>query len=123
MENSIRLSLNNKVASSRLLGNIYQQANDDVTFPEVILPGYAAIANDLLTLGTFNEIYWMPMVNTTTLPQFNLWAKKNIHNLGSNVTSTIRIINNTLNTYGPYHANSTSARIKDFLPIPTAAPR
>ena len=128
LEDTIRNGLGNKVTSSRLLGNIYkyalQENGDDGTFPEAILPGFATIAKDLLTLGTYKQLYWLPLINNATnLMKFETWAKKNIKNFGSNVTSTIQTINQTLFTYGVYYKPDPSSTSKYVLPIPRANPR
>ena len=127
LENSLRLGLANKVCSLQLLGKMYQNYVHDRTdkaFPEVTLPGYDAIASDLIALGTFKQLYWMPMVNTTTLPKFKNWAQKNIQSFSSNVTNTITFVNGTLNTLGgPFYRTANGTTIKDVIPIPTAIPR
>ena len=128
LSSTIRNGLGNKVTSSRLLGNIYKYALRDGgyagTFPEVILPGYATIAKDLLTLGTYTQIYWLPLVNNATNKvKFETWAKRNIMNLGSNVTSTLQTINNTLYTSGLYYKPNATSSAKVVLPIPQTVHR
>ena len=127
MGNSIRSGLANKVVSSRLFGNIHKyalQGGQHGTLPEALLPGYSVIANDIMALGTYRVVYWMPKVNATNIAKFQSWAKKNIQSLsGSNVTSTLKTINSTLNTYGFYYKPDSSSKAKVVLPIPQAIPR
>ena len=127
LENTIQDGLGNKVTSSRLLGNIYKYALKNGgyagTFPEVILPGYAAIAKDLLTLGTYTQLYWLPLVNATDRIKFEAFAKKNIKYFSSNVTSTIRTVNDTLNTFGIWYKPNASSSASDVLPIKKADAR
>jgi len=87
---SVQAGLANKFVATRLIEKIYGAAVQNGyagTLPFLTLPGFQAIAAEIITLASLRAISWNPMVNGTQQRlRYEAWTKTNIVNLGTNVT-------------------------------------
>ena len=102
--NSLQLSLKQKFAASRLLNKMYSTAakhgygtSYGQQPPYLILPGYQNFSVEITLLGGFiRGLELHPLVDETTRPAWESWAKNNIASLADGMSpSFYKVINTT----------------------------
>ena len=103
LQSTVQAGLAQKFAASRLLNKIYAYADwygygteYGQKAPYFLLPGIQNYTIELMTLSDVRGSEWHPLVDNTTRPAWELWAKQIILKQGFSPT-VLRTINNTGN--------------------------